>query len=148
MASRFIQCWVGLLGLKRQVPRSWHVDRLREEKQELQEAVTLLEKLSEASDVLFSISRAQYDGFYIQPLPSLSDPKYTLAYLYMLSKFSSRCLFYITVSILFRAPHTVREVVNPTKIDKLHQVAIRHQLDPVQFTQMCQKLLRLWPLLP
>lgn len=151
MASKrcpFLKLWHGGMGLQRQVPCSWHGDRLREEEQELGEARTYLEKLSEASDVLFTISRAQHDGFDIRPLPSLYDRKYTLAYLYMVGKFSSRWLFYMTASLLLRAPHAVREVVNPTKNEKLLQVAIRHQVDPVRFTRVCLKLLRIWPLLP
>lgn len=144
----FLTLWHRALGLQRQVPRSWHSDRLREEEQELREARTYLEKISEASDVLFSISRARHEGFDIRSLPSFFDRKYTLAYLYLVGKFSSRCLFYMTASLLCRAPHVVREVVNPTKDEKLLIVATRHGLDPVQFTRVCQKLLRIWPLLP
>ncbi|EED18670.1 conserved hypothetical protein [Talaromyces stipitatus ATCC 10500] len=138
MASRrftFLAVWHGVLGLQRQKPHSWHFDRLREEEQELREAQAYLEKISEASDVIFSISRAQHDGFNIQPLPSFFDRKYMLAYPYMFGKFSSRWLFYITASLLCRAPHIVREVVNPTKNEKLLQVATRHQIDPVRFTR-------------
>lgn len=86
MASKrcaFLTLWHRALGLLRQVPRSWHCDRLREEEQELREACTYLEKISEASDVLFSISRARHGSFDIRPLPSSYDRKYTLAYLYM-----------------------------------------------------------------
>ena len=151
MASKrftFLTLWHAALGLQRQGPRSWHSDRLREEVQELDEARTYVEKVSEASDVLFTISRARHEGFDIRPLPSLFDRKYTLAYLYMVGKFSSRWLFYLTASLICRAPHAVREVVNPTKEEKLFLVAARHQLDPTKFTRVCRKLLRIWPLLP
>lgn len=145
---KLLSCWHGGLGLQRQVLRSWHCDRLREEELELREARTYLEKISEASDVLFSISRARHDGFDIQPLPSFFDRRYMLAYLYMVGKFSSRWLFFMSASLLCRAPHAVREVVNPTKDEKLLQVATRHRIDPIRFTRVCRKLLRIWPLLP
>lgn len=148
MRHTFLTWWHQMLGLQRQTPRSWHCDRLREERQELNEAKTWLGKLSESSDFIFSISRARHDGYDIHPLPHFFDLRYTLPYIYMIWKFSSRCMFYRTAAFLYRAPHSVREVVNPTKDDKLYQVAIRHQLDPVQFKQICRRLLRVWPLPP
>lgn len=51
----------------------------------------------------------------------------------------------MTASLLCHAPHVVREVVKPTKEGKLLLVATRDGLDPIQFTRVCQKLLRIWP---
>ncbi|EED17920.1 hypothetical protein TSTA_117060 [Talaromyces stipitatus ATCC 10500] len=112
-----------------------HYDRLREEEQELCEAQTYPEKICEASDVVFSISRAQHDGSDIQPLHNFFDRKYMPVYLYVFGKFSSRWLFHITASLLCHAPHVVREVVNPTKNRKVIRSCTRHQIDPVQFTR-------------
>ena len=50
--------WHRMLGLSRQSP-PWYRDRLREELQEHRTANTPWQKLSEASDVFFSISRAR-----------------------------------------------------------------------------------------
>jgi hypothetical protein len=144
----FLSWWHGVLDLKHQTPRTWHHDRLREERQELQEATTFLQKISESSDVIFSISRARHDGYDIHPLPRFFDRDYTLAYMYMIGKFSSRWMFFRTAAFLSRAPHPVREVVNPTKDDKLRVVAVRHQIDPIRFKRICRRLLRIWPLFP
>lgn len=145
---RPLTCWLNMLGLPRQTPRAWHCDRLREEIRELQKANNGLEKLSEASDVLFSISRARHDGYNIRPLPSFFDRKYMLVYMYMIGKFSSWWMFFRTAALLCRAPHLMREVVNPAKDKKLRQVAVRHEIDPIRFEQVCQRLLHIWPLFP
>lgn len=72
----------------------------------------MIERLSEASDVFFAMSRAKYDGYPIAELPSLglrSIPVYG----YMLAKFTSRWAFYRALAFLCgaAAPGTVREVV-------------------------------------
>jgi hypothetical protein len=38
-------------------------------------------------------------------------------------------------------------VVNPSKDDKLDEVAFRHQIDPVKFQRVSRQLRRVWPLL-
>ncbi|KAI1750689.1 hypothetical protein F4782DRAFT_541381 [Xylaria castorea] len=141
--------WHKLLSLQRQSPSSWHHDRFREELEELDEAENWLEKLSEASDVLFAISRAKYDGFHIADLPSL-QPRYVAIYGYMLAKYTSRWAFYRTLAFLCGAPShsTVREVVNPTKDHKLETVARRHDIDPEKFKTIGRRLRTVWPLFP
>jgi hypothetical protein len=59
-----------MFGLQRQSPRSWYRERIREELRERQTANTLWQKLSEASDVFFSISRAHHDGYPVRKLPA------------------------------------------------------------------------------
>ncbi|OCL13445.1 hypothetical protein AOQ84DRAFT_415280 [Glonium stellatum] len=142
--------WYGMLGLSRQSPPSWYRDRLREELRERRIAKTPWQKLSETSDVFFSISRARYDGFPIQKLPPFVASRHVLVYAYMLAKYTSRWKFYRTAAILCNAPHygLVREVVNPSKDHKLDEVASRHQIDPVEFKRVGRQLRRVWPLLP
>lgn len=142
--------WYRMLHLPRQSPPSWYRDRLREELQERRTAETPLRKLSETSDVLFSSIRAQYDGFPLRRLQSLSSCRYILVYGYMLAKFTSRWKFYRTAAILCKVPHfaQVCEVVNPSKDHKLKEVALRHQIDPTQFQKVGRQLRRMWPLLP
>ena len=113
-------------------------------------AKTCWQKLSEASDVLFTSSRAQYDGFPVRKLPPFVTSRHILVYAYMLAKFTSRWKFYRTAAILCNAPHydLVREVVNPSKDQKLEEVASRHQIDPVEFKRVGRQLRRVWPLLP
>ena len=82
--------WHGMLGLSRQSPPSWYRDRLREELRERRTAKTPWRKLSETSDVFFSISRAQYDGFSVRKLPPFVASRHVLVYAYMLAKYTSR----------------------------------------------------------
>lgn len=148
--NQLLTQWHKMLGLSLQSPRSWYRDRLREELRERRAANTPLQKLSETSDVFFSISRARYDGAPLRPLPQFVASRHTLVYVYMLMKFTSRWKFYRTVARLCNAPHykQVREVVNPSKDFKLDEVACRHQIDPVEFKRVGTLLRRIWPLLP
>ena len=150
ICDKLLNQWHGLLGLSRQTPPSWYRDRLREELREHRTAKTCLQKLSEASDVFFSSSRAQYDGFPIRRLPATATLRHVLVYAYMLVKFTSRWKFYRTAALICRIPHRdgVREVVNPGRDEKLGEVASRHQIDPVKFKKIGRQLRRVWPLLP
>ena len=142
--------WHKMLGLSLQSPRSWYRDRVREELLERRAAKTPMQKLSETSDVFFSISRARCDGFPVRELPHFTASRHALVYAYMLMKYTSRWKFYRTVATLCSAPHysQVCEVVNPSKDHKLEEVACRHQIDPVLFKRISFRLRRLWPLLP
>lgn len=146
----FLRRWHRMLGLSPKYPRSWHRDRLREELRERRVATTALQKLSETSDVFFSISRARCDGFHIQQLPRFIASRHLPVYAYMLVKYTSRWKFYRMVATLCKAPlcGRVREVVNPRKDHKLEEVARRHQIDPAKFKRVSCQLRRVWPLLP
>lgn len=141
-----------MLGLAKYSPPSWYSDRVREELLEVEEAKTRLEKLSETSDVFFSISRAQYDGFPVdEELPPLCSPRYNLlVYAYMLAKFTMRWAFYLTAARLCKAPNydMVRETRNPMKDYKLRLIAERYQIDPEKFVRVATRLRRAWPLFP
>ncbi|CAI7655950.1 unnamed protein product [Penicillium viridicatum] len=75
--------WFTVLNLQWQPHAAWHQDRLREELFERRLVENGWEELSEASNVLFLITRAQYDGFPTRNPPCLSGlrsgPIYTLA---------------------------------------------------------------------
>lgn len=148
--NALLKRWHGMLGLSRQSPPSWYRDRLREELLEHRLAKTRLMKISEASDVFFSSSRAQYDGFPVRKLPPFVTARHVFVYAYMLAKFTLRWSFYRTVAIMCNAPRhdLVREVVNPSKDQKLEEVAARHQIDPVVFKRVGRQLRQVWPLLP
>lgn len=141
--------WHGMLGLSRQSPPSWYRSRLWEELRERRAANTPWQKLSETSDVFFSISRAQHDGFPVRKLPSFVASRHILVYAYMLAKYTSRWYFYRTAAILCNASRydLVREVINPSKDHKIIEVASRHQIDPVEFERVARRLRRVWPLL-
>lgn len=141
--------WHGMLGLSRQSPSSWYRDRPWEELRERRAARAPWQKLSETSDVFFSISRARYDGFPIRKLPPISASCHVLVYAYMLAKYTSRWTFYRTAAIFCNAPHYyLVSVVNPRKDHKLVEVASRHQIDLVKFKRVGRQLRRVWPLLP
>ncbi|KAL5335762.1 hypothetical protein BJX70DRAFT_374395 [Aspergillus crustosus] len=142
--------WHTMLGLARQPVASWHRERVREELKERRIATKWSHRLSETSDVLFSFSRARHDGLPVRSLPRMVVPYYFLAYTYMVAKYSSRWGFYRAAAYFSDAPRygLVREVVNPRRSAKLDEVAVRHQIDPIRFKKVCQRLLRVWPLLP
>ena len=141
--------WHRMLGLKQQSPPSWYRERIREELYERRTAKTWLERLSETSDVLFSISRARYDGFPVRTRPSFSY-RSAIPYTYMMVKYTSRWKFYQTAALLCKSPchRSVCEVVNPQKDKKLAEVARRHQIDPAQFRSVGGRLRKIWPLIP
>ena len=85
--------WHRMLGLSRQTPSSWYRDRLREELREYQLAKTPCQKISEASDIFFSVIRAQYDGLPVRKLPTFTPSRHILVYAYMLAKFTLRWKF-------------------------------------------------------
>ncbi|KAL3475178.1 hypothetical protein BJX99DRAFT_162699 [Aspergillus californicus] len=150
MANPLLKKWHHILALTKQQPRSWHHARVKEELAERRNATTRLQRLSETADVLFSLSRARYDGFPIHMSPSMLSPRFVPAYVYMFAKFSSRWGFYRLAAYLAGAPRydLVREVVNPGKRDKLDEVARRHGIEQGRFRGVSRGLLRVWPLLP
>jgi hypothetical protein len=147
--NAFLREWHRKLGLPRQSPLSWYRDRLREELLERRTAKTSWRKLGETSDVLFSISRARFDGFPIRHLPPFTS-RYVLVYAYMVVKYTLRWKFYQTTARLCHAPNysSVREVVNPDKDYKLEEVALRHQIEAERFKRVGRRLRLVWPLLP
>lgn len=141
--------WHGLLGLARQSPRSWYRDRICEELRERRTARSKWEKLSETSDVFFSIIRAQYDGYPVRKLPNFVS-QHVPVYAYMLAKYTSRWTFYRTVAFFCNVSRydLVREVVNPSRTHKLDEVARRYRIDPAKFKRVGCQLRCVWPLLP
>ena len=148
--AALLKRWHGMLNLSRQSPSSWYRDRLREELQEHRVAKTSWQKLSEASDVFFSISRARYDGFPVRNLPPFVASRHIFVYAYMLAKYTLRWKFYRTVATKCNASNydSVREVVNPGRDQKLEEVASRHGIDPADFKRVGRRLRQVWPLLP
>ncbi|KAI9712973.1 MAG: hypothetical protein M1812_006720 [Candelaria pacifica] len=141
--------WHKMLALPHQSPPSWYSDRLREEIQELAEAQSYILKLSETSDVFFSISRAKHDGYPIGRLRPCNTPRNVLVYAYMIGKFSLRCGFYLVAAKFCGVKdwRSVRAVVNPKKDRKIDAVAQMYGIDPVAFGRVGRRLRWVWPLL-
>ncbi|KAK7179211.1 uncharacterized protein CC84DRAFT_1234334 [Paraphaeosphaeria sporulosa] len=148
LSTLLLRRWHRMLGLPRQSPPRWYRDRLREELYERRSATTHWGKVSETSDVLFSISRALYDGVPTRQLPALS--RHIPAYMYMVAKYTLRWKFYRVAGGMCHAPcrESIREVINPDRDHKLLEVALRHDIDPVSFKLAAKRLRRFWPLLP
>ncbi|KAH7358640.1 hypothetical protein B0T11DRAFT_106441 [Plectosphaerella cucumerina] len=147
--NSLLRRWHRLLGLQRH-PKAWYRDRLREELGELRAAKSPLERLSETSDVFFTLSRSLHDEFPTRSLPPFSASRHALVYAYLLCKFTSRWKFYRVAARLSgsTAWRSVRECVNPAKDSKAADVAARNDVDRVRFRHVCQRLRRWWPLLP
>ena len=147
--NALLERWYGVLGLPRQPLSSWHRSRIREELHERRKAISCQQKLSETSDVFFSINRARHDGFPNRKLPVISS-RHILVYAYMLAKFTLRWKFYRITAFFCNDPRykDVREVVNPRKDQKLEEVALRNQINPAKFKYVGRRLRRVWPLLP
>lgn len=145
-----LRWWFTTLNLQRQSHAAWHRDRLREELCERRLAEKSWEKLSETSDVLFSITRVQYDGFPTRTPSCLSGLRSSPIYMYMLAKYTSLWSFYKVAALLCNVRHwnLVNEVVNPSKDRKLAEVASRHEIDQSDFERVSRKLRLVWPLFP
>lgn len=147
LVTSFLQRWHRFLALPRQSSPTWHSDRLAEERLEVQEANGIIECLSEASDVVFAVSRAHHDGFLLdEQLPPFS----VTTYAYMVGKFTMRWAFYKTAAWLCGAPNVggVREVINPKKDHKLAEVGGRHGIEEERFRRVGGRLRRVFPLFP
>ncbi|EKV06529.1 hypothetical protein PDIG_77260 [Penicillium digitatum PHI26] len=145
-----LRWWFAMLNLQRQSYVSWHRDRIREELCERRIAESCWQKRSETADVLFSITRARYDGFSIRNPSCLSGIHSSPIYMYMLAKYTSRWSFFKVAAFFCNARHwnLVNEVVNPSKDHKLREVASRHEIDQKDFHRVSCRLRRIWPLLP
>ena len=148
MQDKFLTRWHKMLNLQR-YPLPFHRARLAEELAEVDAATGVINRLSETSDVLFTISRSSFEGHPVAAVPPLTA-RNAPAYTYMLVKFTSRWGFYLAAAYLADRQRysAVREVVNPRKDEKLVAVAERHGLEPVGFSRVAVGLRRVWPLLP
>jgi hypothetical protein len=153
MSSQFeavLQVWIRALKLSPQPTKAFHQERLDEELVELEQAKTIIEKLSEAADVEFTTLRARCNGHNIRELSRPLTFRHIAVYVYMLGKFTSRCALYRAAGALSSATKQINELTNPSKDWKLAAVADRHreQLDAHKFVAMAKILRRIWPLLP
>lgn len=136
--QRLVQRWIRRLSLTRQLSRTWHRARILEELQERRMAISTLQKLSETSDVLFSIYRAQHDGVFLRRLPLPLSFHHLPVCVYMIAKFSLRWLFFRMAALLSQEKNyrAVCEVINPSRNHKLVQVAVRHRMSST-FVRKC-----------
>lgn len=148
--TTLLKPWFRLLDLPRGHPASWHQALLDGEMQEVREATSFIAKVSESSDVLFTICRAHSDG---QPIARAACPPglwNATVFAYMLGKFTSRWAFYRVAAAWCGEGkwRRVRDVTNPAKGSKVRMVAERGGIDPDLFERVCWRLRWVWPLFP
>jgi hypothetical protein len=66
----------------------------------------------------------------------------------MFPKYTGRWLFFRSAGKKMNSKIIIREVRNPKKVNKLHTIAEMYKLDPNKFQIICEKQLKVWPLLP
>lgn len=124
---------------------AWHEEDIAGELQELAEAEGLIDRWSEYSDVVHTVIRTRRDGFMVDfPLTRLQC---LYGSVYMFPKYTLRFFFFRRAGKKAGGKTILREIRNPKKIHKLHHIARKNGLDPDEFTAICTKQLRYWPLL-
>ncbi len=128
--------------------KAWHEADMADELAEYEEETKLLKKWSEASDVVYTYTRAKWSGLDLS-FP-LMPYQYLLGLLYMLPKYSSRFLFFRGAGRKAGADKDIRCVRNPKKLHKLDDVVdeqnIEVSLDTLK--AICKRRRKYWPLLP
>lgn len=140
-----VQKWHGWVNQPK-FSRQWHEQDVADELKELQESYSLINHLSELSDVVYTVTRARYSGHALD-FP-LRRWQVALGFVYMYPKYTSRTLFFRRAGRKAGASRVVQSVRNPKKTHKLEAIAAENNLDPDKFKQACEALAKYWPLLP
>lgn len=125
--------------------KAWHENDIADEYKELEEARGFINRWSEYSDVVYTVTRGRWSGHDLGS--PLSTGKFIYGSIYMFPKTTLRYLFFRRAGKKARAKQPLREVRNPKKTHKLHHIAKKYDLDPEEFALICKKQLRYW-LLP
>ncbi len=126
--------------------RTWHQNDMNEEYQEYLEEKNIIKKWSELSDLVYTHSRSCWSGHKLRyPLNKKTVP---LGLIYMYPKYTLRYTFYRKAGHIINQSVHLKEVRNPRKTYKLHEIAKKYDLDEKEFTQTCQQLLKRWILIP
>ena len=126
--------------------REWHEQDIKEEYEELQEAERFIDRWSEYSDVVYTLTRSRWSGFKDLQSP-LTNTQCIFGTIYMFPKYTLRYWFYKSAARKAGCKKNVTEIRNPKKVHKLREIANRYEMDADTFTDVCEKQLRYWPLL-
>lgn len=121
---------------------AWHKQDVADELTELQEAVGLIDRWSEKSDVVYTVTKARWSGHDLDYPINKADQ--LLGYIYMYPKYTMRFIFFRRAGKKIDPSSNVRQVRNPKKAHKLRHIAERHDLPPDEFVAICQKQYRYW----
>ena len=127
--------------------RAWHENDIRDELVELESARTLIERWSELSDIVYTYTRARWSGHNTIRFP-LSHTAFFVGALYMFPKYTLRWSFFRLLGILTKSNQKITAVRNPSRPQKLIDIAVQYNIPTEQFVAKAQALLRFWPLLP
>lgn len=133
--------WHSWLGMRKK-DLAWHQQDVADELAELQEASGLIDRWSEKSDVVYTVTRARWSGHNVDyPINKLDT---ALGLCYMYPKYTTRFLFYRKAGRKIDPKSDVRQVRNPKKVHKLQLIAERYDLPPEEFIAICQNQYRYW----
>jgi hypothetical protein len=121
----------------------WHKQDIADEHAEYDEAIDVICKWSELSDVVYTYTRAQWSGHTDIKFP-FNNIQFIIGAIYMFPKYSLRWKFFNTLGKKFDKALKITEVRNPHKIEKLHNIAEKYNLDSVKFKQEAQNLMKWW----
>lgn len=123
----------------------WHKNDINDEYQELLEAKKVIHRMSEMSDIVYTVTRTRWDGY--QMAFPIKKHQIALGTLYMFPKITGRWLFFKRAGKKAGAKRKITEVRNPDKTYKLHIIAKKYDIDAELFTKICQKQRKHWLLL-
>lgn len=121
---------------------AWHKQDVADELAELQDAVGLIDRWSEKSDVVYTVTRGRWTGHQID-FP-LRNRDYIQGLIYMYPKYTLRFLFFRRAGKKVDPSSNIRQVRNPKKLHKLHHISNLYNLPSEEFTNVCQKQYRYW----
>lgn len=127
-------------------PRDWHEQDIADELAELAACYSFVNRWSETSDVVYTVTRARWSGHDLT-FP-ISRRQVIFGYIYMYPKYNLRVLFFRRAGRKAGASDVLQSVRNPKKVEKLAKIAEKNKLASDQFIEICQRQLRYWPLLP
>lgn len=142
-----LRFWHSILDMPR-YDAAWHQADILAEFQELRHARGWLERWSEMADVACAYTRGRWGSGHAGLYCPLGPGRYRLGLLYAVPKYTSRWLFYYVAGRKVGASRKLTEVRNPRKREKLCAIALRYEIPPEEFVEVCQRLARWWPLLP
>jgi hypothetical protein len=135
-----INKWHDMLDMPK-YDEAWHKQDIADELAEYEEASGLIDTWSELSDIAYTYTRAKWSGHNTIMFP-LSKTKLGIGLLYMFPKYTLRWRFFRKLGHQFDTSLHISEVRNPKKVEKLKVIAEKYNLDPQQFTEKAQALMK------
>lgn len=120
---------------------AWHLNDIKDEQKEYEEARGFVDRWSELSDVVYTYTRARWTGHDGVVFP-FSRFHLFAGLLYMFPKYTLRWLFFRRVAKKFGKK--ISAIRNPQKAHKLRGIAEEFGMDPDAFEKECKRLMKYW----